>query len=117
MKQLFIDALDLSWRWIHRDINNWEEERWCKKIEPLIEKPKKYDWFEIKKGKYKNLSGSEEIIDWYTFYTFTHNRLDDKIRRFFNLSCTNYRTGKTNIFWQNLCERYERFTDRMAGRL
>ena len=114
MKRFIAEKLHSSWRWVHRDINDFNEERWCKQFELVFEKPKKYDWVEIKKGTLKKVSdNSEEIVDWYTFYTFKHNRLDDKIRRFFNLSCTNYRTGKTNVFWQNLCERYERFVDKV----
>ena len=74
MKRFIAEKVHLSWRWIHRDINDFSKERWCKQFELVFEKPKKYDWVEIKKGTLKKVSdNSEEIVDWYTFYTFKHN--------------------------------------------
>tara|TARA_B100000963_G_C22397149_1_gene567142 strand:+ start:28 stop:381 length:354 start_codon:yes stop_codon:yes gene_type:complete len=108
MKRFIAKKLQSSWRWVHKDIFHYEEDAWCEKFGTVIEKPKKYDWVEIEKKKLRN---SDEIVDWYLYKTYKYNRIDDKIRRFFNLACMNYRTGKHNRFWQDLCHSYERFVD------
>ena len=115
MKRFIAEKLHSSWRWIHRDVFDYDSIRWCKQFELVLEKPKKYDWVEIKKGTLEKLDDSEEIVYWYTFYTFKHNRLDDKIRRFFNLACMNYRKENNcvNVFWQNLYHKYESFVDKI----
>ena len=116
MRKFIVKFLDLSWRWVHRDIFHYEEDAWCEKFGTVIEKPKKYDWVEIEKRKLRN---SNEIVDWYLYKTYKHKRLDDKLRRFFNLACMNYVKGnnKVNVFWQNLCCKFEYFTDKVARRI
>ena len=122
MKRLLAEKLHSSWRWIHRDIFEYDSIRWCQKLAVLNyrEKPKKYSWIETEKKKWINVfDDSEEIVNWFIYHHYKHNRLDDKIRRFFNLACMNYRKKNNcvNVFWQNLCHKYERFVDKAWNKL
>ena len=108
MRKFIVKFLDLSWRWVHRDVFDYQEDTWCIKFASILEIPKNYDWVEIEKRKLRN---SNEIVDWYLYKTYKHKRLDDNLRRFFNLACMNYVKGnnKVNVFWQNLCCKFEYF--------
>ena len=116
MRKFIVKFLDLSWRWVHRDVFDYQEDTWCIKFASILEIPKNYDWVEIEKRKLRN---SNEIVDRYLYKTYKHKRLDDKLRRFFNLACMNYVKGnnKVNVFWQNLCCKFEYFTDKVARRI
>ena len=121
MKRFIAKKLHSSWRWIHRDVFDYDSIRWCQKLAYAdIEKPKKYSWIETEKKKWINvLDNSEEMVDVFIYHNYKHNRLDDKIRRFFNLACMNYRKENNcvNVFWQNLCHKYERFVDKIIYNL
>ena len=78
MKKLLAEKLQSSWRWIHRGIFEYDSIRWCEKFGTIIEKPKKYSWIETEKKKWINVfDDSEEIVNWFIYHHYKHNRLDD----------------------------------------